>query len=391
MNDYEDLLKHCNTERQKEIFLHLATHLNKKKTQKELLINKDNLNRMIRLVKKIRSSREINSPNSAKTILPLGFSAKGLSNYYNKDGELSGQWIKMGRDAEEQVDAVEQAVESIIARLEGKAKTSLPIQANEADTLMNLIISNDLHLGLYASKKETMDRDYSLDIAYSLLSNAIDSLVSRLPKAKYCIVADLGDMTEGDNFKNATPNSGHPLDIDGRHGDALELAIQSMIMMIDKALLTHELVYFYNISGNHDIVSAMATRKAVNAWYRNDDRVIACNKNTPQKYHKHGKTLLGFAHGDGLKMHDAGEIMVMQAKQWYSETEYHEYHFGHNHKDKIVDGRLCKAESHRNLPPLNAWASHAGFGRELGSMKAITYCSENGRVGTTEFNVGMVK
>ena len=52
----------------------------------------------------------------------------------------------------------------------------------------------------------------------------------------------------------------------------------------------------------------------------------------------------------------------------------------HNHKDSVIDTRLCRAESHRNLAPLNHWAFDHGYRSGLGTMKSITYHTADGEV-----------
>lgn len=220
---------------------------------------------------------------------------------------------------------------------------------------------------------DTLDRDYDLNIAQEQLDHAIHYLVDNSPRADKAIIADLGDLLEIDDFKNQTPSSGHTLDVDGRYSKVMKVAMCAMVNLIETALTKHNTVHFINISGNHDVTTGHAIRAYVEAWYRNEPRVIVDTSPAPQKYFKHGRVLLGFAHGDGLRMHDAGEVMAMHNQTVWSDTENRFYHFGHNHKDKVVEGRLCKAESHRNIAPLNSWASHKGFGRQIGTMKCITY------------------
>ena len=72
----------------------------------------------------------------------------------------------------------------------------------------------------------------------------------------------------------------------------------------------------------------------------------------------------------------------------FSETKYRYAHAGHTHKDAVIDTRLCRAESHRNLAPLNAWAFNHGYRSGLGTMKSITYDSTSGEVSRQTFNLG---
>ena len=390
MTAYKELLDYCKTSHQ----THLINTLiqfdgDVQKVSDKLGIFKTNIYRTIRSIKAKKDTKTVELPSGDIKKVPDGYSIKGTSTFYDEEGNPVRQWVKTDRDKQDMVDSLQEAVDYIVARLDGKAKKS-KAKTVPNNSLLNFIPMCDLHFGLLADKHETLDRNYNLKIAYDILDKATDSLIERLPIAKECVVADLGDMLEADDFKNKTPKSGHNLDVDSRYGKVLGVALDAMIMVIDKALRSHEKVYFYNIQGNHDETSAIAIRKAIYAWYRNEPRVIVCNSDAFQKYHKHGSVLIGMAHGDGLKMVNAGEAMVMHNKKWYSETDYHEYHFGHFHKDRIHDGRLCKSESHRNLPPLNAWAAHAGFGRGFGTLKGLTYCSKYGRVGTTEFNIGMI-
>lgn len=59
----------------------------------------------------------------------------------------------------------------------------------------------------------------------------------------------------------------------------------------------------------------------------------------------------------------------------------------HNHRDSVIDTRLCRAESHRNIAPLNAWAFNNGYRRNPGTMKSITYHTEKGEVSRQLFNL----
>ena len=59
----------------------------------------------------------------------------------------------------------------------------------------------------------------------------------------------------------------------------------------------------------------------------------------------------------------------------------------HTHKDAVVEGPLCRSESHRNLAPLNDWAAHKGFRGPIGTMKSITYCKHSGEKSRSLFNV----
>ena len=313
---------------------------------------------------------------------------KSKSTLTDADGNIKMQWVKEDRPASVMLDSLKEAIDIIVAEV----KPVPEIKRNNTpttDRLCNVYISNDLHIGALMDATETGDRDWNRKIALKTIKDSIDFLVANSPDTSEAVVIDLGDTTEMDNFSNMTPKSGHVLDVDGRHSKVIAIAMEAMVYMITKALEKHEVVHFYNINGNHDISSGHSIRAFVMAWFRENKNVNVCEETKEIKYHRFGTNLIGMAHGDGLRMKEAGETMAADNVEIFSQTVNRYFHFGHNHKDSVYDGRLCKCESHRNLAPLNAWAVHKGFRRQAGTMKCITYHTLYGEVGRTTYNVAM--
>lgn len=351
------------------------------------IANRTNIYRSIKAIKKRASLYGFNQDKKLSHEMPSGYKVKGTSTLY-KDGEPVIQWVKTDQDKASMIDAFNDAITEIANELKGKLEP-VQLQQTEFLHLMNNYISNDIHFGAYMWGKETGDKDYDLAISEQLIKKAIDYLMITSPKAKYAVISDLGDMLEADDFKNATPTSGHNVDVDGRYQKILRVAIDCMIYFVQRALEFHEKVYFINIGGNHDPSSGPAIREAMRVAFMNEPRAVMDDSPRHQKYLLFGQTLIGYAHGDGLKMHDADGTMTVDCMEYISNTTHREYHFGHNHKDKVVDGKVCRSESHRNIAPLNGWASWAGFRRGIGTMKCITYCPVNGRKNVNIFNIDM--
>lgn len=312
---------------------------------------------------------------------------KGTSTLdHAEKGEML-KWTKRDTDNEKRFEAIKKSVVRLMDGLTPAPATEAPHITD--NRLCNVYISNDVHIGALMWEKETGDRDWNTRLAIQTLRSAIDFTVDNSPSADMAIIADLGDLTEMDDFKNATPHSGHTLDVDGRYSAVVGAAMESMVYMVEKALTKHTFVTFINISGNHDITTGHAIRAFVRAWFKDDSRVLVDDSPTDIKYYKHGTTMLGFAHGDGLKMQNAGEVMALDCKEDFSSSENRYFHFGHTHKDAVHDGRLCRSESHRNLAPLNHWAAHKGFRSGAGTMKCITYDTRFGELNRTTYNVMM--
>lgn len=314
-----------------------------------------------------------------------GLLLKKTSTMYDADGNVKLQWVSSEADKEDQLKAVQSAIESMVAGIES-LQPSDSISLPDDDENITTYISSDVHIGALVWEPETGE-DYDTDIAVERLKSSYDHLFATSPNSKAAIILDLGDLTEVDNFTGTTSKSGNILDTDSRFPKILTAAYQGLVYAIQKALTKHEIVYFYNIAGNHDNVVGHAVREIVNAYFRNEPRLIIDSSPAPIKYHQHGQTLLGFAHGDGLKMKDAGEVMAVDNEAIFSHTKHRFFLFGHIHKDSVHDGRLCKSESFRNIASLNAWAHHKGFRRQPGTMKSITYSATSGEVSRSTYNI----
>lgn len=303
---------------------------------------------------------------------------KGTSTLYGPDGSIKQQWVKSDVPKEEFLHHLQEAIKDITSDIE-PLPTVQPHQATQNEDLATLYVSNDAHFGALMWAEES-GKDWDTQIAYNTYCEAFDALVEQAPPSKYGIVSDLGDLLEVDDFKNMTPHSGNILSVDSRYQKILRTAYKALIYSVNKALTKHDIVYVYNIAGNHDTSSGVAIREILYVAFENNPRVIVDDSPMNIKYHQHGSTLLGFAHGDGLKLRNAGETMAHDKADIFSQTKYRYFHFGHTHKDAVYDSRLCKAESHRNLAPLNHWAFDKGFRGLPGSMKSITYHTSKGEI-----------
>lgn len=317
-------------------------------------------------------------PLDSGNFVSLGEVLKGSSTLFDSNGSIKQQWIKTDVPKQQFLDSFKEAIAGI-AQSTPVLPTAAPISIPLNDDLTTLYISNDCHLGALMWDKE-VGQDWNIDIAKDEFYKAYDHLIEASPASKYGIVCDLGDLTEADDNRNMTPKSGHILATDSRHGKVLRVAYEMLIYAINKALTKHEIVYFYNIAGNHDMETSTAVREVIRVAFQNNPRVIVDETAFPIKYHQHDEVLLQFAHGDGMKMNKAGEVMAVDKQDIFSSTKFRFSHFGHTHVDKVHDGAICRAESHRNIPPNNHWAYAHGYRRSPGTMKSITYHKNKGEI-----------
>jgi len=93
------------------------------------------------------------------------------------------------------------------------------------------------------------------------------------------------------------------------------------------------------IPGNHDFERSFYLGAYLEAWFNNDSQVWINNHASPRKYYKFGKVLLGLTHGGEEKEVSLPMLMAtdVEAKPYWSETIYHEWHLGHIHRKRNVN------------------------------------------------------
>ncbi len=324
-------------------------------------------------------------PLDSGNFVSLGEVLKGSSTLFDSNGAIKQQWVKTDVDKSQFMASCLEAVKSIAENVTTLPTVDAPT-THLTDDLATLYISNDVHFGALMDKHES-GQDWDTELAATALKTAHEYLISNSPASKVGIVIDLGDLLEVNDSRNMTPKSGHVLAVDSRFYKILRAAYESFIFAINEALKKHELVYFYNIGGNHDEIPAIAIREVMRIAFKDNPRVIIDDTPSNIKYHQHGKVLLQFAHGHAMKMRQAGETMAADMQHIFSETKFRFSHLGHTHKDAVYDSAICRAESHRNIAPLNHYAYEYGYRTNGNTMKAITYHTEKGEISRNIYNV----
>ena len=232
----------------------------------------DMLHRPSRVLSRLSRFRQkgllpLDSGNSVS----VGEVLKGTSTLYDSTGAIKQQWVKTDLPKQEFLEAFSEAISDIADSIQPLAPINSPsVLLN--DNLATLYVSNDVHFGAYVWEEEA-ESDWSTDIAFTTLRQAYDHLFQHSPNSKIGIICDLGDLTETDDFKNMTPKSGNILDVDSRYPKILRAAYESLIYAVQRALEKHDLVYFYNIPGKHDVSTGVAVSEVIRTAFRDNPRV----------------------------------------------------------------------------------------------------------------------
>jgi hypothetical protein len=314
-------------------------------------------------------------PDRKNFEMPDGHTVKGVSALLDENNRVLAKWVKTKN--EDSPEELISAIKSAFDDYKGLAKLiEKPIHADEE--LATVYAIGDHHLGMFSWARETGE-PYNLEIAESILLNAMDRLVASSPASSTGIVLNLGDFFHADNSDNRTAKSGHSLDVDTRYAKVLQLGVSLMIRCVEMAAQKHEKVIVRCLPGNHDPHTALALSVALSAFFANNHRV--CVDIDPGKFwlYVHGKTMLTATHGDMARPDDMPGIIASKWAREWGATEHRYVYLGHvHHKSRGGgEGKGVIWETFQVLPPKDAWHSSMGYtaGR---SMTAITHHVEHG-------------
>lgn len=316
--------------------------------------------------------------------VPEGHSVKGVSALVDPDGRVIQQWVKTGT---ERTDIAIGAIKEAFAEYEGRAEPAAAPEYVDEDLLSVYPIA-DQHNGLVAWGRETGE-SYDLQIGVDRLRTTMARLIAQSPPSKEALILNLGDWTHQDSNKNATPASGHVLDVDGRYFKVVYAGVQLMLDCIDLALKKHEKVIVKNIPGNHDTHAYVALVMGVAAFYNKDPRVEVDLDPSDFYYKLWGNTFIGANHGHKLKPVDMALNMATRRPHEWGSSLYRWCLFGHIHHETVKEVAGVRCESFQTLAAKDAYSHSSGYNSGQ-SLNSITLHKEHGEIGRHRINIAPV-
>jgi hypothetical protein len=197
----------------------------------------------------------------------------------------------------------------------------------------------DLHIGKLAWGGETFE-NYDVKIARQRFLATMQTLIQRASGYQYSrILFPVGnDFFNSDTILNTT-TKGTPQDEDLRWQKTFNVGVRLLVDAINMLKQTGVPIDVVVIPGNHDFERSYYMGAYLEAWFNQDSQVCVDNGASPRKYYKFGKVLLGLTHGGEEKEVSLPMLMAtdIEAKPYWSETVYHEWHLGHIHRKRNVN------------------------------------------------------
>lgn len=259
-------------------------------------------------------------------------------------------------------------IEDIFSRIAAR-KASVnekPYSNYDPDGKVLEIGLTDFHFGMLAWAGET-GTDYNIEIATKKFREILDDVIA---KTKFFTFQKIYFIFCHDFFhcnnQEKTTNKGTHVDTDGNMFKIFDRGLNLLVEALERlrAIAPVETVWLHS---NHSADTSYYAVRCLEAYFRNDERVVVDTTPSPRKYRAFGDCLLGMAHGDNEGKR-ANTIMQTEVPKLFGNAKYRCLHLGHQHHEKVED---INGVVVRYLPapiPADNWHTQLGF---LGSQKKI--------------------
>lgn len=365
----ERYLDYC-TPNQRKILDAITLHGSAKQADAVLGLCKGSASEVYNNVKRKAAKKGFAPEHDFTRPVPDGFIAKGVSTYYNKDGNPTGQWVKASLDAERQQEIFAAAVAAMSNDLPRLHAITAPQQFN-AD-LMTLYTLTDAHIGMLASRREGGGADWDLSIAEAVIVGCFEMIIKSSPDSETAVLNQLGDLLHYDSLSAVTPTSGHVLDAAGRFTDMVEVAVRVLRRIISMLLAKHAKVHIILAEGNHDMASSVWLRTMFKALYENEPRITVDDSALPYYAYEFGDVMLTFHHSHLKKFAAMREIVPAMFAAIWGRTKKRYCHTGNYHHTKEEEHAGMKVFQHPTLAARDAYASRGAWFADR-EVCSITY------------------
>lgn len=373
------LFRFCSTERQKlAVDLILVQGMGQREAGRHAGLKDHVLKSAIHEVKQKAARQGYSPEHDWHNPVPDGHKIKGVSTFYDENGNLLRQWVKSQTDEERQFEILCERLDNTLEGIRSFKPTKPPKGTDE--NLLSLLTITDFHLGMYAWEAETGD-DWNVEIARDVFLNSVHDMIQASPKSGTGILCQLGDFLHWDGILSVTPSSGHILDADTRYGKLVELAMSVMAEAVKMMLKKFDKVVVVSAEGNHDISGSIWLRKYIKHLFADEKRLSVIDNEFPYYAYLHGQTMLAFHHGHKVKLANLHKLFASEPRfrSMWGDANYTYIHTGHYHHERLVEDGGAIAEMHPTLAGRDAYAARGGWVSRRGA-KVITYDKSDGEV-----------
>jgi len=243
-----------------------------------------------------------------------------------------------------------------------------PVKNKSISHLLEISIQ-DVHFGQLSWKGETDKANYDIKIAEKLMVEAVTFFMQsaidyNIEEVLFPVGSDFFNVNSALN----TTVKGTIQDEDCRWQKSFHKGVMLLVSCIDTILYnTTGMITVPVIYGNHDHERTYYAGEFLLAWYKNNKRVIIDNQPTPRKYYRYHSNLIGYTHGDNIKIDRLPLIMATETPDKWEKTTNREWHIGHLHHKKThiyntdLEENGIRVKTIPSLVAIDAWHNLKGY------------------------------
>ena len=236
----------------------------------------------------------------------------------------------------------------------------------------------DIHVGKLCTAFET-GTDYNQQIAVKRVLDGVKSILDKSNGFNINKIIFIGgnDILHTDN-PNRTTTGNTPQDTDGMWYENFLMAKQLYIDVLEILISISDVHFVFNPS-NHDYTNGFFLADVIQTYFRNCKNITFDCSIKHRKYTTYGNSLIGTTHGDGAKQQDLGQLMSIEAKQYWVESEYRYFYTHHVHHKTAKDYINVTVESLRSPSPADSWHDRKGYISKA-AIEGFIHSQKNGQI-----------
>lgn len=236
----------------------------------------------------------------------------------------------------------------------------------------------DIHIGKLCTSFET-GTEYNQQIAVKRVLDGVNGIINKAQGFSIDKIIFIGgnDILHTDTPRRTT-TSGTPQDTDGMWYDNFLTAKQLYVDVIELLIGVADVHFVYNPS-NHDYTNGFFLADVIQTYFRNCKNITFDCSISHRKYTIYGNSLIGTTHGDGAKQQDLGQLMSIEAKEYWADAEHRYFYTHHVHHKTAKDYINVTVESLRSPSPADSWHSRNGYVNKA-AIEGFIHCKNNGQI-----------
>ncbi len=271
------------------------------------------------------------------------------------------QWVQYAKKKVNDFDMYEKFKDNIVQDLKAYSPSYPKLtRSTLSDGYCLVLDPADIHIGKLCTSFET-GVDYDSQIAVMRVKEGVQGILNKASGFNIDKIIFIGgnDILHTDVPSRKT-TSGTPQDTDGMWYENFLTAKKLYVDILEMLISIADVEFVFNPS-NHDYMTGFMLADVVKTHFRLSKNITFNTSIAHRKYSVYGNSIIGTTHGDGAKQVDLGQLMSIEAKEYWATSEHRYFYTHHVHHKTAKDYISVTVESLRSPSPADSWHHRNGY------------------------------